>query len=70
MRYESHPLGNKTQYNFYGTSGESKPTDQDMANDKAEDIAVGSTFLEVDTGDVYFYNEIAGTWHKVGGDNA
>ena len=70
MRYESQPLGDKTLYNFYGTSSESKPTDEDMASDNAEDIAVGSTFLEVDTGDVYLYNEDAGTWHKVGGDDA
>ena len=67
MRYDSRPMGGKTQYDFYGTSSESKPTDADMANDNADDIAVGSTFLEVDTGDVYFYDEDAGTWHKVGG---
>lgn len=34
-------------------------------------IATGSTFLEVDTGDVYAWDETGSTWHKIaslGGD--
>lgn len=31
-----------------------------------EDVATGSSFLEVDTGDVYLYDEAGTTWHKVG----
>ena len=28
-------------------------------------LATGSTFLEVDTGDVYAYDEDGGTWNKI-----
>lgn len=35
-----------------GTSSETKPTD----------VAMGSVFLEVDTGDVFVFNETAGSW--------
>lgn len=31
-------------------------------------IATGSTFIEVDTGTVYFYNEVNQTWVKAGGN--
>ena len=34
-------------------STDNKPTDR---------IATGSNIIEVDTGDVYFYEEVAGTW--------
>ena len=50
---------NKT---FYGTSSETKPEDSDIAS--------GSTFVVVNTGDVYLFNESgsAGSkWVKVGG---
>ena len=33
-------------------------------------ILTGSTFLEVDTSDSYFYDEESETWIKAGGDNA
>lgn len=29
-------------------------------------LATGSTFLEVDTSDVYFYDEVSETWIKAG----
>ena len=35
-------------------------------------LATGSTFLEVDTGDVYAFDESSSDWHKIcalGGDN-
>ena len=55
--------GSKKKYmEIAGTSGETKP-ENDL-------YATGSTYLEVDTGDVYLFNE-AGTsgskWVKVGG---
>ena len=28
-------------------------------------LATGSTFLEVDTGDVYAFDEAASEWHKI-----
>lgn len=40
---------------FYGTSSETKPT---------ENIVNGSTFQEVDTGNFYFFNEDSSTWVK------
>lgn len=49
-------------YEFAGKSTDDKPTQKD--------IATGSTFFEVDTGDVYVYEEESGSWMKVGGDNA
>lgn len=43
------------QFEFLGTSQDSKPT---------EGIGVNSLFLELDTGDVYYYTGEA--WSKVG----
>ena len=40
-----------------GLSTDTKPTDG---------LATGSSFLEVDTSDVYFYDEVGQTWHKAG----
>ena len=34
-------------------STDQKPTDR---------IATGSSLIEIDTGNVYFYDEVAGTW--------
>ena len=31
-------------------------------------FAMGSTFFEVDTGDIYFWDEDSSTWNKAGGD--
>ena len=42
-----------------GLSTDTKPT--------GTTIATGSTFMEVDTGSVYFYNEANQTWVKAGG---
>jgi hypothetical protein len=42
-----------------GLSTDTKPT--------GATIATGSTFMEVDTGKVYFYNESNQTWVKAGG---
>ena len=56
------PGRNDIRCNDYsGLSTDQKPTDSG--------IATGSTFLEVDTGDAYLYDEVGGTWHKVGGSN-
>ena len=43
---------------FSGLSTDTKPT---------EGLATGSTFLEVDTSDVYFFEEESGTWIAAGG---
>lgn len=43
-----------------GRSTETKPT--------GSTIATGSTFIEVDTGNVYFFDETTQTWTKVGGN--
>lgn len=45
----------KLMATWFGTSGEAKPTGP---------IAFGSAFVEVDTGDVYLYNENNSTWVK------
>ncbi len=39
-----------------GLSGDTKPV---------ADLATGSLFLEVDTGDVYAFDEAGGTWGKI-----
>lgn len=38
---------------FFGNSTDTKPTDN---------LVNGSTFTEVDTGDVYLFDEVAGDW--------
>ena len=45
---------------YAGLSTDSKPT---------HNIATGSTFIEVNTGDAYLFDEVAPAWHKVGGDS-
>ena len=42
-------------YDFAGDSSDTKPTDN---------VANGSTFTEVDTGDVYMFNGKTATWVK------
>ena len=41
-----------------GLSTDTKPS---------EDLVTGSLFLEVDTGKVYAYDEVSGTWNQIGG---
>lgn len=43
---------------YAGLSQDTKPT---------EGLATGSVFMEVDTGDVYLFDEAGVEWHKVGG---
>lgn len=56
-------IGEVKYFEFAGLSTDTKPT---------EGIATGSLFLEVDTGDVYAYDESGTTWNKIcslgGGD--
>ena len=48
-------------YEFAGLSTDDKPK---------QGVCTGSSFLEVNTGDVYLYDESStGTWYKVGGSN-
>ena len=56
-------IGQKKYYEFAGLALDTKPT--------TDDISTGSTFLEVDTGDVYAYDEAGTEWNKIaslGGD--
>lgn len=54
------PYNNELRYvEISGLSTDEKTT---------EGIATGSTFLEVDTCDVYFYDEESGDWIKAGGE--
>ena len=48
--------GNKELVKYAGLSTDSKPT---------AGIVTGSEFLEVDTGDVYAFDEVGGTWAKI-----
>ena len=41
---------------YAGLSTDDKPT---------AGVATGSEFLEVDTGDVYAFDEVGGTWAKI-----
>jgi len=55
--------GKVKYFEFAGLSSDTKPTDK---------VSTGSLFLEVDTGDVYAYNEAGSEWKKVcalGGGN-
>ena len=54
MRFKSEYVGDGVSLlEVYCLSSETKPT---------ENIAMGSTAVEVDTGKVYFFNEAAGSW--------
>lgn len=44
-------------YEFKGTSRDTKPT---------ENVGINSLFFELDTGDIYYYT--GETWAKVGGN--
>ena len=51
----------KTLIEAAGLSTDTKPT--------SSDYATGSSFFEVDTGDVYLWDESSESWLKVGGNN-
>ena len=56
-------VGRGKYYEYAGLSTDTKP--------QRDDIITGSLFLEVDTGDVYAYDEDGTTWHQItslGGD--
>ena len=42
---------------YAGLSTDNKPT---------ENIVTGSSFVEVDTGDIYLFDEASSTWTKIG----
>ena len=50
--------GNKKYIDCACLSNDTKPT---------ADIVTGSTALEVDTSDAYFFDEVSGTWIKAAG---
>ena len=45
---------------YNGLSTDEKPTDY---------LITGSVFIEIDTGNVYFYDEENNVWIKAGGDD-
>jgi hypothetical protein len=58
----SHPdLQGKRYIEAVGLSTDTKPT---------EDVLTGSTFMEVNTGKVFFFDESSNTWLEAGGANA
>lgn len=38
-------------------------------DEKPSGLSTGSVFVEVDTGDVYLYDEVDEQWNKVGGSD-
>jgi hypothetical protein len=50
---------NKDYIEAAGLSTDTKPTGN---------FVTGSMFLAVDTAEVYYYDEVGNTWHKVGGE--
>lgn len=50
--------GDKHYIEAAGLSTDTKPT---------TNLVTGSLFLEVDTGKVYAFDEISGTWNEIGG---
>jgi len=59
---DAHPVitGELNYYEYAGVSTDTKPTEM---------VATGSLFLEVDTGDVFLFNEAGSAgnkWVKVG----
>lgn len=55
---ESSSGERKRYFEFAGLHTDTKPTDE---------VGTGSVFLEVDTTDVYFYDESSESWIKAGG---
>jgi hypothetical protein len=53
-----------SNWEFYGESSETKPT---MANGYEEGIPDKSLFMELDTGEGYYYNKDTDSWAKIGG---
>ena len=51
----------KILYEIAGTSTDTKPD--------GKDICTGSFFIEVDTANVYFFDEDSETWIKVSGES-
>lgn len=61
IRYiENNPAGygGRQYVEMAGLSTDNKPT---------TNLVTGSLFLEVDTGKVYAFDEISGTWNEIGG---
>ena len=50
--------GDKHYVEAAGLSTDTKPT---------LNLVTGSLFLEVDTGKVYVFDEVGGTWNEIGG---
>ena len=50
--------GDKHYIEAAGLSTDTKP---------ATNLVTGSLFLEVDTGKVYAFDEVGGTWNEIGG---
>ena len=50
--------GDKHYIEAAGLSTDTKPT---------TNLVTGSLFLEVDTGKVYAFDEVGGTWNEIGG---
>ena len=53
-----------SNWEMLGESSEVKPT---MANGYEEHIPDNTLFLELDTGDTYYYKADTDTWAKMGG---
>jgi hypothetical protein len=56
--------GEKTYFEYAGLSTDTKPS--------GNNISTGSLFMEVDTGDIYAFDEDSSEWNKVcalGGDS-
>lgn len=49
--------GSKMYLEYAGLSDDDKPVE--------DNISTGSLFLEVNTGDVYAYDEDGATWHQI-----
>lgn len=50
--------GDKHYIEAAGLSTDAKPTN---------DLVTGSLYMEVDTGKVYAFDEVGGTWNEIGG---
>ena len=71
-------LGSVKYVEYSGLSTDQKPTyfgkEVAVVNgervEKTIGLATGSVFLEVDTGDVYLFDETETEWYKVGGSSS
>lgn len=62
--YKIENVNEKIEGKFVSCELRGLSTDEKPSTIGINNIANGSTFVEIDTGDIYFYDETGETWNK------